>query len=129
MPTERWKNERGLTMVEVLVAVVILSVCLIPLLEAITAGSRTVHHSRRVLTALNLAKGKIEELKASGWEGLDGVVCGRRRFDPPYAEYEYEIAIMEDRNFPRRVKVCTVTVYYRVGKMEKQIGITGVVTR
>lgn len=58
------QSNKGFTLVEVLVAILILAIIVVPLLNAFIVGANTNAKARRTLRATTLAQNVIEELKA-----------------------------------------------------------------
>ncbi len=61
------RDQRGLSLVELLVALVVLSVGVLAVAQLFPAGSRSMQSSRMLTTANFLAQQKIEELSALEW--------------------------------------------------------------
>ena len=61
------RDERGLSLVELLVALVVLSLGVLAVAQLFPAGTRTMQSSRMLTTANFLAQQKIEELSGLGW--------------------------------------------------------------
>ncbi len=60
------RSPKGFTVIEVMVALLILAVVLVPLLNLVDYYSQANVRARRELTALNLAQAKLESLKNAG---------------------------------------------------------------
>ncbi|MBO8169012.1 MAG: prepilin-type N-terminal cleavage/methylation domain-containing protein [Thermoanaerobacteraceae bacterium] len=61
-----WYDEKGLTLVEVVVAFAILTVAVLGMLNVFTSGFIMTERAGDATKALNLAQEKMEELKAAG---------------------------------------------------------------
>ena len=64
----RLQSNKGFTLVEVLVAILVLSIILVPLLSAFVVSANTNAKARRTLRATTLAQNVMEELKAYSLE-------------------------------------------------------------
>ena len=59
-----WKNREGMSLIEVIVATLLLAIAIIPLLQFFITGSTLTATARHEVTALNFAQ-ELEELKMS----------------------------------------------------------------
>jgi Tfp pilus assembly protein PilV len=66
-----WKNEKGSSIVEIMVALLIFGIGLVAAFRMLPQSSATTTHSRNRTTAVNLAQEKIEELMSDGYENAD----------------------------------------------------------
>jgi prepilin-type N-terminal cleavage/methylation domain-containing protein len=72
------RGASGFTLVEVLVAMVILSVCLLALAGLMATTTRTNALGNRLTEASVFAQAKLEELRAMGWDNIkEGVEADR----------------------------------------------------
>ena len=62
------QSNKGFTLVEVLVAIVILAIIVVPLLSAFVVSARTNAKARQTMRATTLAQNIMEELKAHSLE-------------------------------------------------------------
>lgn len=89
MNTRTLKNNSAFTLLEVMAAVCILAMFLVPLLGAVSGGMRAIEHARNLQVARQLAANKLEELKVwkipEAEQQLDG------DFSPQYPQYRYRI--------------------------------------
>ena len=107
-------NNKGFSLVEILVAITILSVGLLGT-AALTAGIiRGNQASNRVTTATTLAKDKMEDIKRLGYS--NAVSETRAFLSYPYDKYEREVTVVED-NPSIGMKKVTVTVYWESNKL------------
>lgn len=93
MDTEFGRDQRGFTLVEVLVAIALIGVALVPLMYAYTYSTRLTLETRRVTTANNLARHCLAQMTATvEYTGLDNADCSTTDgdFDPPYEEFHYQ---------------------------------------
>jgi prepilin-type N-terminal cleavage/methylation domain-containing protein len=121
-----WRNEKGLTLVEVLVAAVILGIIAVGLLTAFDVNKRLAAGARQKVKAVNLAQGKLEELRAVPYDNLIGVTEWTYfdLSDPAVAGFTYQIAVNEGSVAGAVYKAVTVTVCYPVGAGFRQIELT-----
>jgi prepilin-type N-terminal cleavage/methylation domain-containing protein len=63
-------GRRGFTLVEILVAVIVMSIALIVLVTAFTGAAGLQRKVKSHAIAQNAAQGKLEWLRSGGWEGL-----------------------------------------------------------
>ena len=66
--SNRFKSNKGFTLVEVLVAIAVLAIILVPLLSAFVVSANTNAKARQTLRATTLAQNVMEELKAYSLE-------------------------------------------------------------
>ncbi|MDN5331983.1 MAG: hypothetical protein PWP45_1208 [Tepidanaerobacteraceae bacterium] len=108
------KKERGFTLVEVLLATLVIIVATIPLMDAFFQGTKWVAESREMITALNLAQMELEKLKNIEYDELDDLeVAGPVPFEE-YPEYKYQLFVEEydsGDDETEGVKRIKVTVY------------------
>ncbi|MGI9860039.1 prepilin-type N-terminal cleavage/methylation domain-containing protein [Moorella naiadis] len=88
-------NNRGLTLIEVLVASVILVAVLAPMLGMFTTAASGYTRAGQETIALNLARARMETCLAAGYDGLDNLagVNAPWQTDPDNAGYEDMITI------------------------------------
>ncbi|MDO9350611.1 MAG: prepilin-type N-terminal cleavage/methylation domain-containing protein [Deltaproteobacteria bacterium] len=63
-------NSKGFTLIEVLVALVILAVSLLALAGLMTTSTRNTASGGRLTEAATFAQDKLEELRAMSWESI-----------------------------------------------------------
>jgi Tfp pilus assembly protein PilV len=105
-------------LLEVLVALMILTATLVPLLTVIGFGSQRIAVGQNEVTALNLAQAYLEEIKdrpAHLVTGVDRTPVGGR---PGYA---YQVTVTEGAE---NLKTVTVTVWYPAPGGEKSVSLT-----
>ncbi|MBC7106290.1 MAG: prepilin-type N-terminal cleavage/methylation domain-containing protein [Firmicutes bacterium] len=105
---ERKVGERGFTLIEILVAVAILAVAVIPIMDVITGGLAQVYRGRDIVRASFLVRQAAEEAKAADFPAL-----GPREV-PDYAgsglELRQEVTPVPGMD-PGKVKKVTVGIY------------------
>jgi prepilin-type N-terminal cleavage/methylation domain-containing protein len=67
----RPSSERGMTMVELMIALIVLSIGLLGLAALFPAGRRFSTRDRMITTATDLAEQKMEQLRALDYSDLD----------------------------------------------------------
>ncbi|GAW94136.1 prepilin-type N-terminal cleavage/methylation domain-containing protein [Calderihabitans maritimus] len=102
-----WRDDKGLTLVETVVAVALLAAVLIPLFNMFYTGIRGYTAAAEETILVNLAQGKIEELKAEDYDTLTDQ--GPTVF-PEFAEYMYEVEVLEI-DPEKKIKQITVSAY------------------
>lgn len=118
-----WRNEKGLTLVEVLVAAVILGIVAAGLFAAYDVNKRLAAGARQKVKAVNLAQGKLEELRGVPYDDLVNILH-EEDFDPPVDGFTYRVAVAEGSIAGAVYKAVTVAVYYTEGGAAKQIELT-----
>lgn len=86
------RNNKGFSLVEILVAVAILVLCAVPLLNAFVHSANANKNAREDLSATTLAENIMEEIKAAGAEvygSADGTVVTMDGVDFPVYQARY----------------------------------------
>ena len=119
------KNGSGFTLVEVLIAILILSVALMGA-AGLTIGIITGNmHSNRVTTATTLAQEKMEDIRRLGYSGVSGsdaTVTEGYHSISSYPFYKRVTATDVD-NPDTHMKTITVTVYWNSDKTSVELKI------
>lgn len=102
------KKEAGFSLLEVMLAVLLLGIVLAPMMNLFTISGRISASSWSEVIALNLAQAKLEEMKDTSF---DGVVEQSGAF-PDNPDYNYTISVTLDGDDPSFLKIVTVTVNY-----------------
>jgi len=102
-------NQRGMTLIEVLAALLVLLVCTVSISTGLLTCQKQVASSQEKLTVLQLAQGKMEELMASDFRELEDIQPATV-FPAPYTGYSYSVRVASDADYPAMVKIITVTV-------------------
>lgn len=106
------KKDDGFSLLEVMLAVLLLGIVLTPMLNIFITSGRLAASSWSETIALNLAQAKLEEMKDTSF---DSVVEQSGAF-PDNPDYNYAISVTSDEDYPSFLKVVTVTVnYYESG--------------
>jgi prepilin-type N-terminal cleavage/methylation domain-containing protein len=116
----------GVTLVEVLIALTILAVVLLPVMVGFSQALITTSRSSLSVVATNIARQKVEELKAQDYASLQSQARQRRDYRPGDAYFEVEVTVAELR--PNDAAKCglkqaVVTVYQR-GSSQPIVNIT-----
>jgi len=107
------KNNKGFSLIEILVAITILSVGLLGTAALISGIIRGNQVSNRVTTATTLAQDKMEDIKRLGYS--NSVSETRVSLSSPYNNYEREVTVTP--NSPAaNMKTVTVEVYWDSSK-------------
>jgi prepilin-type N-terminal cleavage/methylation domain-containing protein len=119
-------SERGLTLVEVLIALAILAVALLPVMIGFSQALATANQSTITTGATSIARQKIEDLKAKAY--ADIVTEPRTPRDLRAGDSFYQVAVTVEELRPdgtahqglKRV----VTAVYRTGGAQPVVTIT-----
>jgi prepilin-type N-terminal cleavage/methylation domain-containing protein len=105
------ENERGFTLVEVLIAMVILTVALVSMAELLAVSLRMQMLGRNETSAVRLAQSKIDELVAVDFDAVGSVVATGGSLTSDVAGYFDSPA---DSGFKRRWQITAITGETRV---------------
>lgn len=114
----RENTNKGFILVEVLLAALIITAALVPIMDAFVRGALWTAQAEDMIVALNLAQSKLEELKNRPYEYLEAgepLDSGHqpKPFDN-YPEYSYRITVLESSasgSGENNIKTVTVTVF------------------
>lgn len=126
-------RDRGLTLVEVLVAVALIGVALVPMVSAHTYFNRVTTESRRTIIAAGLARRCLSHLKVTvEYDDLDGSTsCSKTYgdFDPPRGDFHYETHVerLVGPESASRVKVIRLKIVFPAafGENHRTLSCTG----
>lgn len=122
-------NNRGFSLVEILIAVAILVLCAVPLLRAFVASAQNNAKARVNLNATTLAENIMEEIKAAGVEGY-GVKSGDTVMidgvELPVYEAEYSNYSFDGKNFNVKAVMTPSQETYQDGTDEKAYNAKGI---
>lgn len=110
----------GFTLVEVVVAILILATVMLGVTGLLYAGWQGTQRGGNSTVALNLAQQKLEEIKND--PGLAVPVTQEEEF-PSVAGYTYKVSTVKKD----RLVTVTVAVYYEVHGKEQQVALTTMV--
>jgi type IV pilus assembly protein PilV len=110
--TDAKNGSQGFTLIEVLIAIVILSVGLLGM-ASLTVGIMNGNKiSNELTTATTLAEDKMEDLRRLKEIGYLNVVAETKAdCSSPYGEYRREVLVTDDSPAPN-MKTVTVTAYW-----------------
>ncbi len=108
------KSQSGFTLIEMIVATVILALAIVGAISAISSSTRAVEAGERIQTAALLAQRKLTELELQTTNMTSGEQQGD--FGADYADYRWR-AVMDTTEFDKLLKV-TVTVSWGAGERE-----------
>ncbi|RPF49225.1 prepilin-type N-terminal cleavage/methylation domain-containing protein [Thermodesulfitimonas autotrophica] len=120
-----WRGECGMTLVEVLVAAVILGIMATGIFTAYDVSKRLAETARQETKAAGLAQEKLEELRAVDYSALSTVpnpADPPADFVPTVAGFTYRVVVVP--NVTTTTKTVTISVYYRVRAAERELSLT-----
>ncbi|MFQ5918099.1 MAG: prepilin-type N-terminal cleavage/methylation domain-containing protein [Candidatus Binatia bacterium] len=107
------RNDRGFTLLEILVAVTLLSIGLLGVAGLTVGIMRGNRHSNMTTTATTLAQDKIEDVRANGYSGTPAGT-----FPEPYNNADFpfykRVTVVTDNTPSPNMKTVTVTVYWNL---------------
>lgn len=112
---------KGFTLLEVLITVIILTVGIVAILWAFSAGMYATTDIENVDLALNIAQAKMEEIKNTPFANLED---SGPTADPNFANFNVTVNVAEGQN-PMQVDV---TVAWQVKGGQTSISLTTLIT-
>lgn len=109
---------KGFTLIEAMIAAVILTVGVIAIIWALNAGIFAVSDVENVKSALNLAQAKMEEVKGSTYANI---LNQAKAAVPGFAAFQQQVAVTI---LQTDLKQVIVTVYWTVKGSETSIALT-----
>ena len=109
---------KGFTLVEAMIAAVILTVGVIAILWALSAGIFAVADVENVRSALNFAQAKMEEVKGSTYVNI---LNQTKAAVPGFSAFQQQVAVTTVQTDLKQV---VVTVYWTVKGSETNIALT-----
>lgn len=121
------RNEKGFTLIEVLVAIVILSIGLLGM-ASLTIGIINGNKlSNDLTTATTLAQDEMEDIRRLGYS--NAVSETKAVLSSPYDEFKREVTVADDSPAPG-MKTVTVKVYWGgVSKEEHDVELKTILAR
>jgi len=109
---------------EVLGAVLILGICSIAVLLAMTSSTNQLAVSWQRLKAIELAQGKLDEMISLEFDNIAQVP--KTYFPAADGDYQYAVNVQVDEQYTK-LKHIKVTVYFteRVSGLEKSVTVVG----
>lgn len=99
------RGNRGFTLVEAAIALLLLGVALVPLLQSVTAGVRSEGDLAATLNAVPLAESRMEELSLLAADSLSFYFNTRRgTFAPPFGRYRWSALLRPAAGSPALVQ-------------------------
>ena len=111
-------RKAGFTLVEAMIAAVILTVGVIAIIWALNAGIFAVSDAENVKLALNLAQAKMEEVKGSTYANILGQA---KAVVPGWGAFQQQVAVTTVQTDLKQV---VVTVYWTTKGSETNISLT-----
>lgn len=119
--TSKQKNgEYGFTLPELMIAVLLLCVALVPIMDLFSLSGNISAGSWFEITAVNLAQSKLEEIKDLPFADVQD----KRGIFVETPGYEYQVKEAPDRDYPSCLKSVTVSVYYNDSRGAKTVELT-----
>jgi len=103
-------NDKGFTLIEVLIAIVILSVGLLGMASLTVAIIQGNKFSNDLTTATTLAQDKMEDIRRLGYSNVTAET--KAACASPYSEYERKVEVSAD-DPAAGMKTVTVTAYWQ----------------
>lgn len=119
-----WRNEKGLTLLEIVIAMIILVTAIVPMFNMLELGTNYYKTSADQTLALSLAQGIMEEQLAKSFESLQSQ--GPTPY-PDFVGYQYEIIVNPDPG-NKYLKQVTVLLYQEENPQELQVELTTLVS-
>lgn len=133
--TAYWKtsnllnNGQGMTLLEVLVALLILSMVLVTMLNSFALAGRQNSDTYRYNEALSLAQSKIEEIKDRNFNSVTSVASTRFSSESDYDQFQGLTYTVEVVDSGLNTKTVTVTIFYTDEGIDKQLDLTAEVAK
>lgn len=110
------KQKRGLTLISSLILIVLVAIALVPLLRALSISLFVSGETESNIMALNLAQGKLEEIRSFPYENISSEAKSQV---PNYPSFQREVIV----NTPQpNLKDITVIVYWDLsGGVEQSV--------
>jgi len=120
------RRSRGLTLVEVLIALVVVAVALLPVMFGFSHALMAANQSTIVSAASSIARQKVEELKAKTYGEIITEELSPRDLRPGDSFFQVEVTVEEVRpDGPAHEGLKeTVIAVYRTGGAEPVVSIT-----
>jgi len=121
------KNQSGMSLIEVMVALVILSILTVPLVAYFVTGNGYSATARKDIAAMSLAQEKLEEIKTRPYNSVQTEQTEPSHLPIPVTGrfnniFSYKIIVVE--NASRSLKTATVTIYYQEQDRDRQVSLT-----
>jgi len=114
-PKNKKQNDNGFTLLEVLIAIVVLSVGLLGMASLTVGIINGNKFSNDVTMATTLGQDKMEDVRKMGYSGVTNET--KAPLSSPYDEYKREVTVTNDSP-ASGMKTVTVKVYWGGANME-----------
>ncbi|WP_027363481.1 type IV pilus modification PilV family protein [Desulfotruncus alcoholivorax] len=148
-------DKKGMTLVEVMVALFIIAICITPVFNSFLLSTRNTGSSEKEIMALELAQGLLEEAVGCNFDQITSVPGNRpfNRIDSRFGylesinlmqqgladqlaagedtDFSYNLEVGSDPDYPGTMKIIKVNVYYQeklTGSLKKVV-LTGAKAR
>ena len=116
-----------MSLIEVMVALVILSILTVPLFSYFVTGNVYTATARNDIAAMSLAQEKLEEIKTRPYNLVQNEPTDSSQPPIPITGrynnmFSYKIIVVG--NAPRSLKTATVTIYYQEQGRDRQVSLT-----
>ncbi len=114
------RSKKGFTVLEAMVAVIILAIALLALLRVLPVGIKGSKLAEETTIATMLAQKKIEEARADTWPPTS---VAKTNLGPDYPNFDYiqDVTSVTPTTYLREV---TVSIYWPAGTEQRVVGIT-----
>ncbi|MTI81173.1 MAG: prepilin-type N-terminal cleavage/methylation domain-containing protein [Firmicutes bacterium] len=117
------KNQRqkGFTLMEVMVAVSIIALAVIPLSKMYIQGKRNTTSNWHTIQAINMVQGIVETQKVENYNSVQS--SGWQQVENPTAKWDwnYKVTVVEESH---HLKTITVKLRYSEQGVEKEVSFT-----
>ncbi|MDH7577809.1 MAG: prepilin-type N-terminal cleavage/methylation domain-containing protein [Bacillota bacterium] len=114
------KTEKGFTLIEVIIATLMIGIAVTPLLNLFAASQFHAAKAQQYLTAANLAQAKLEEIKDKAYHEVVSN-SGKTPF-PNQPAFTYTLSVVPGSR--AGTKTVTVTVYWTSLQGEEHLTLT-----
>lgn len=85
------KNNNGMTLIELVLSIIIISICFIPVGIIYNQALAKIYRSRVMTAASGLAEEKMDQVLGSAFAGVAN--AGPTAFSSPFADYSYQVIV------------------------------------
>ena len=125
MKMKKQINKKGFTLVEVMVAVVVLGIGIASVLSLIGQATKAISTARGIMIQTGLARLVMVEIENQYWQKEADDIDTSGDFGDDFPNYSYEVEIIEDidEEVPALQEVI-LTVYWERGKYKRPYTLT-----